>query len=99
MLTFGIIVVYFVVRLIFWADNTISVNSTRKMIIRLGVVLWLPIVTGSYWFLISNYDPCTMCSPPMPVAGFLAWITFLVTDCLYQLLMLSRTTETTVSMN
>lgn len=98
MLTLGIIAAYFVVRLIFQLDHTISVDSTRKIIIRLGV-LWLPIATVTYWFQISNYDPCTMCSPPMPVAGFLVWIAILVTDCLYQRLKLSGTTEPTVSMN
>ena len=71
-------------------DETASVYSTRKRIIGLGV-LWLPIVTVPYWFQVSNYVPCTLCAPPIPVAVFLAWITFLVADCLYQLRLLSKT--------
>lgn len=90
MITLGIIATYFVIRIIVQFDETASVYSTRKRIIGLGV-MWLPIVTGPYWFLVSKYDPCTMCSPPMPVAVFLVWISFLVTDCLYQLRLLSKT--------
>ncbi|MFW9975923.1 MAG: hypothetical protein ACFFDQ_11685 [Candidatus Thorarchaeota archaeon] len=92
MFTLWIIMAYFVFRITFQLGihvGTESVYSLRKKIIGIGF-LWLPIVTVQYSFSVANYDPCSMCVPPMPVAFFLAWIAFLVTDYLYQILMLSR---------
>jgi hypothetical protein len=96
MIALVIVFVYFVIRFSLQFSESVTMYATRKKIIYLGA-LWIPIVTVPYSFSIANYEPCTLCAPPMPVAVFLAWISFLVTDFLFQLLMISRTTETVTS--
>ena len=88
-----IIGLYFLFRLILHSDEVVSIDSSRKYRILLGII-WLPILTGSYWLSILDYDPCSFCAPPLHISIFLGWLVFLVTDCLYQLLMLSKNAET-----
>jgi len=91
MVTSAIIGVYFFIRVCFQLhirETPASEYETRKRIIGLGLI-GLPIVTVQYALHVTEYDPCSLCLPPMGVEFFVGWLSFLVADCLYQLLMLS----------
>jgi hypothetical protein len=88
--TLVVISLYFVIRLLIHLNKDITQAKSGKYKIVLGI-FWLPLGTVAYWYSVINYVPFSMCLPIMHVAGFLAWIIFLVADCLNQLRMLSKT--------
>ncbi|MHA2025199.1 MAG: hypothetical protein ACW98U_04785 [Candidatus Thorarchaeota archaeon] len=94
--TLSVIILYFLVRLLIHEKKDITQAQSGKYKIVLGI-FWLPFGTAAYWYEVANYVPFSFCAPPMHVAGFLAWIIFLVADCLNQFRMLSKTVETTTS--
>lgn len=83
------IMLYFGIRVILQSDAGGSIDSSRRFRVILGF-LFLPLVSISYWLYVLNYDSCTLCAPPVHISIFLGWLVFLVTDCLHQMLMLSR---------
>ncbi|MFX1482269.1 MAG: hypothetical protein ACFFCP_03670 [Promethearchaeota archaeon] len=86
---------YFVVRVALHFDETRSKDSVARLVIIWGAICFA-VGTAFYWMAVLNYVPCSMCFPPIPIVVYLAWVTFLLADSLYQLLVLSRVRESTV---
>ncbi|TET06330.1 MAG: hypothetical protein E3J86_15080 [Candidatus Thorarchaeota archaeon] len=64
-------------------------KSERMYRVILGIVSF-PVVTIFYSSEVINWVPGTMALPPMPVAFFLIWLVFVVTDLLYQFYMMYK---------
>jgi len=87
---------YFVFRIFlqfYNRDGLLSIDTIRKYRIILGA-LWLPlgslVYLNSLIYFITHWYPGSWILGPLPVPYFLAWIIILVTDYMYQLLMLSK---------
>ena len=81
------IILYFGIRGILQVWIPRGSITIKKCRIVLGIVS-LPLVSIIYLdeliFYINNYRPGSWALVPIPVAFFVAWIIFLVTDTLYQ---------------
>lgn len=85
---------YFGIRIILQVWIPRDSITIKKCRVSLGIISLPPIslfYLSELIYYFDNWRPDSWALKPMPVAFFLAWVIFLVTDSLYQFHMISKT--------